>query len=68
MNTFLYFPLKNSRSSWLIKVGDLENVCCIDPIVRTAAHHMVSFDVELKNRYLDDRQFQFPWKGHGSNC
>lgn len=68
VNALLYFPLKNSCSRGLVEVGDLEDMCCIDPVVGTTTHYMVSFNVELKDRYLDHRQFEFPAGRHRSDC
>lgn len=68
MNTLLYFSLKDPCPRWLVEVGDLEDMCCIDPIIRTTTHYMISFNIEFKDGYLDNRQLEFPPGRHCSMC
>ena len=52
MHALLHFALENSGSGWLVVVGYLENVCCIDPVIGTPAHDMVAVDIALIHRHL----------------
>ena len=57
---FLMYPLLNlsfedARSCRLIKPCGLEDVCCIDPIIRSPSHDTVSVKLELIHGHLGVR-------------
>lgn len=52
VRAFLHFPFEYTGSSRLVVVGDLEDMCGIDPIVRTSTHYMIATDIEFIDRYL----------------
>ena len=50
--TLLHFSLENPSSGWLVEVRDFQDVCSIDPIVRSTSHDLISFAQELVHRDL----------------
>lgn len=49
MHPFLYLPLQDPRSSWLVIFGYFEDVSGIYVVVVASAHDMVSFNIKLKH-------------------
>jgi hypothetical protein len=45
VHAFLDFALEDSGAGGLVEIGDLEDVCCIDPVVCATSHYMVASDV-----------------------
>lgn len=44
MNTLLHLSLEYSSPLRFVEIGDLEDMCCIDPIVGAPAHYMIAGD------------------------
>lgn len=52
MYPLLDLTFEDARSCRLIKTRSFENVCCIDPIIRSPSHDTVSLELELVHRDL----------------
>lgn len=52
MHSLLYIPLQNPRPCGLIIVAHFQDMRRVNVIIGSAAHHTVTLDVELENRYL----------------
>ena len=52
MDAFLHLSFEDPCSGRLVKASYLQDVGCIDPIVRSSAHDMVGPQLEFIHRYL----------------
>ena len=52
MDTLLHLSFKDSCSCGFVEAGDLENVCCVDPVVGSSSHDMVTTDLQLIDWHL----------------
>jgi len=52
MYAFLHLTLQNPCTLGLVVVGYFEYMGSIDPVIVTAAHHMVAVYIEFENRDL----------------
>ena len=52
MNTFLDLSLQYPGARGLVKSSDLQDMGCVDPIVRSTSHDMVALDIKLIDRDL----------------
>lgn len=52
MNPLLHFPLQDPGSRRFVEVGDLEDMCGIDPVIRPPPHHLVAIGDEFVHRNL----------------
>ena len=39
--TLLDFSFQDPRSCWLVKIGDFQNVCSVDPVVLASSHNLL---------------------------
>ncbi len=54
MYPLLHLSLEDSCSSRLVEAGYLQDMRCVNPVVRPPSHDMVSSELELIHRYLSD--------------
>lgn len=52
VHALLHFALEDSSPARLVVVCDLQDVCCVDPVVCPSSHAVVAFAVELVDRDL----------------
>jgi hypothetical protein len=52
VHALLHFALEDTGSGGLVIVGNLEDMCSVDPVVGAASHNMVAVDIALVDRDL----------------
>jgi len=52
MYPLLHLALENTGPGRFVEVGDFQDVCRIDPVVGSAAHYVVSSDIEFVYGHL----------------